>query len=212
MLMGTPPGTYWLEASAFRSDTDLSLMPNGVETAVDPAWARVGQIEVTPGKWRLIEENAQVDTFSPTLMKTVPLLTLMGWTVPDVIWRPGELAQVDLLWQGDEAVFDKQMTADLWLVNENGDMVAETAVIVGNPGAENVVRDIISWRLPPGLETGLHTVMLSFGGQTVELGQWQIDAPERTFEPPEVDIISDFAVDFAKLVGYSLANENYSPR
>ncbi|MBE2224883.1 MAG: hypothetical protein IAF02_25305, partial [Anaerolineae bacterium] len=139
LLPGTPPGVYWLEASAFRSDTDLLLLPAGVETAVDPAWARVGQLQITPGNWEPTAANAQVDTFVPTLLAKVavtelaevPGLTLLGWTVPDVVWRPGELAQVDLLWQGDSVIWDEQVTAELALVNEDGEQVAETAVPIG---------------------------------------------------------------------------------
>lgn len=209
-LLGTPPGTYWLEASAFRSDIDLSLMPTAAGTASEPvavarnpAWARVGQIEITPGNWSLTADNAQVRTFSPTQITAVPGLTLAGWTIPNGVKRPGELARLDLLWQGDFAPGDEQIVVDLLLRDEQGTEVAETAVLIDTASAENGVRNKVQWRLPPDLETGLHTVVLSTGAQTIGLGHWQIDAPPRTFNQPEVDITSGFAVDFGRLVGYS---------
>ncbi|MBE2223783.1 MAG: hypothetical protein IAF02_19745, partial [Anaerolineae bacterium] len=95
------------------------------------------------------------------------------------------------------------VTAELALVNEDGEQVAETAVPIGSAGAKEVIRNKVQWRLPPELETGTYTIWLSLGEQRIELGDWQIDAPQRIFAQPEVDITSDFAVDFGRLVGYS---------
>ncbi|MBE2223782.1 MAG: glycosyltransferase family 39 protein [Anaerolineae bacterium] len=214
LLPGTPPGEYWLEATIYRRDVDLSLIPAGAPVGSNPAIARLGRLQVTPGNWKPTAANAQVDTFAPTPvtelaevlvteLAEVPDLTLLGWSVPDVVWRPGEQASLDLLWQGDSAIWDEQVTAELGLVNEDGEQVAETAVLIGSAGAETVVRNKVAWRLPPELESGTYALRLTIGEQMIALGEWQIDAPRRTFEQPEVDITSDFAVDFGRLVGYS---------
>lgn len=215
MLPGTPPGTYWLEASAFRSDTDISLIPQNTATAANPAWARIGQIELTPGKWGSTAATAQVDTFAPTPMTAVPGLTLLGWTIPDVTWQPGQHATLDLLWQGNQDVLGETAVVDLWLLDESGEQVAQTAVPVGNTvyplgsGEDTaVVRSKVTWQLPPALESGVHTVWLNAGEQTIELGQWQIDAPERTFTQPDFTQPADFAVDFARLAGYNLSTQH----
>ena len=212
MLPGTPPGDYWLEASVFRSDTDLSLMPVSIGTepvavAVNPAWARIGQIEMTAGEWNLSAETAQVDTFAPTAITlTKPVaVTLLGWTVPDVVWRPGQLANLDLLWQGDATLWDERIGVDLLLVAENGETVAQTAVPIGSVGAGNLVRNKVQWRLPPALASGRHTIQLSTGEQTIKLGQWQIEAPPRTFTQPPTEMNADFEAGFAQLVGYTLS-------
>jgi hypothetical protein len=218
LLPGTPPGTYWLETAVFRRDTDLSLIPTGGEVGSSPDQARIGRLRVLPGEWELDAETAQVNTFEPTAITAVPQLSLVGWTVPDVVWRPGQYAQLDLLWHGNQVTLDERVVVDLVLKDETGKESAQLGVIVGDSvyplttrPETAVVRDKVQWRLPPDLETNLYTVWLTSGEQEIELGQWQIDAPTRTFEQPEVDITSDFEVWFAHLVGYSWSETAVSP-
>ncbi|PIE81944.1 MAG: hypothetical protein CSA11_02180 [Chloroflexi bacterium] len=212
LLPGVPPGEYWLETAVFRRDTDLSLMPAGGEIGSAPDKVRLGRLRVLPGEWQLDAETAQVGTYAPMTLTAVSAdvgsepvaVTLLGWTVPDVVWRPGELAPVELLWQGRQSGLHAQTAFDLWLVDDNEEIVAETAVVLDSLEAKNILRTKVSWQLPPGLETGVYKIILPAGGQNIELGQWHIDAPDRIFEQPEVDITSNFAVDFARLVGHSM--------
>ncbi|MCB0035906.1 MAG: hypothetical protein KDE51_17865, partial [Anaerolineales bacterium] len=63
-LVGTPPGRYWLETTAFRRDVTFALTAENAPTAADPAWARLGQIEILspPEQPLLTTENAAVQT------------------------------------------------------------------------------------------------------------------------------------------------------
>jgi hypothetical protein len=197
LLPGTPPGLYWLEISAFRTDTDLSLVPTGAPTAANPALARVGQVRVTPGDWRLTADNAAVAHFPRTPIAAQPGLTLLGWTLPARPWRPGDVAELDLLWQS-EVVGERPLPITLDLYDDAGMVVAQQAVM---PGEAGIGRDKVQWRLPAELVTGHYVVNLTAGEQTFALGEWQIDAPEHRFAAPDVAQTAVFTVPFASLVG-----------
>ncbi|MGB5060184.1 MAG: 6-pyruvoyl-tetrahydropterin synthase-related protein [Candidatus Promineifilaceae bacterium] len=209
LLPGTPPGVYWLETGAFRRDIDLALLPEGAATGVNPALARVGQVQVGAGDGQIEAANAQVDTFAPVPVAGQPGLTLLGWSVPEVVWRPGEVAGLDLLWQGEGAVAERPFSVDVRLVDAAGVTAAQQAVLVGGanyPLAQwpetAVVRDQVQWRLPAGLASGRYTVELVAAGQVIGLGEWQIEAPPHDFTPPVVAETAVLTTSFASLWGY----------
>lgn len=218
LLPGTPPGTYWLEARVFRSDIDISLMPQGVETAANPSLARIGQITVTPGQWRLTADNAAVDVYQPTPLTGLPGLTLSGWTVPDSIWRSGETAQIDLLWQAEAKIVSSPDAVVLWLANEMGQRVAQKQVTIGGEAypvsqwpQQAVVRDQVLWWLPATLETARYSVWLDASGQAVQLGTWQIEAPPHHFTAPPVQETAVLTTSFANLYGFNWGETAVQP-
>jgi hypothetical protein len=199
LLPGTPPGLYWLEVEGFRRDAAVSLLPRNWPTGPNPARARVGQVQITSGDWALTADNATVDTFAPTPIAAQPGLTLLGWTLPARPWRPGDVAELDLLWQS-EVVGERPLPITLDLYDDAGMVVAQQAV---TPGAVGIVRDKVQWRLPAELVTGHYVVNLTAGEQTFALGEWQIDAPEHRFDAPDVAQTAVFTVPFASLMGYN---------
>jgi len=200
LLPGTPPGLYWLEVEGFRRDAAVSLLPRNWPTGSNPARARVGQVQITSGDWTLTADNAAVDNFAPTPIVGRPGLTLLGWSVPDVAWRPGDVAGLDLLWQneGDEGA--RPLPITLVLSDETGTAVAQQEA---TPGGAGIVRDKVQWRLPAELTTGRYTVSLTVGEQTIPLGEWPVDAPPHRFAAPDVAQTAVFTVPFASLVGYN---------
>jgi len=222
LLPGTPPGVYWLEAEGFRRDTAVSLLPRDWPTGPNPARARVGQVRVLPGDWTggkgtVTEEIAAVGSFAPTAITARPGLTLLGWTVPDVVWRAGDAAQMDLLWQGEQAAASD---APIALVLTDAAGVETVRLPIAPGGADEalagwpetaVVRDQVTWRLPPELVTGAYAITLEAGDQSVRLGSWQIDAPRHEFAPPPVAATAVLTTPFASLVGYSWGETAVSP-
>ncbi len=208
LLPGTPSGTYWLETAVFRADTDQSLMPQDAETGSNPSHARIGQIVVEAGDWDTDDwfataENAQVATYAPT---EIDDLTLLGWTVPNTVYRSGETVQLDLLWQNRPLSLPKSLTTTLSLRDGDGNTVTHRPIVTEWADSA-VVRDQVQWRLPAELESGIYTVWLGADEPAIELGTLQIDAPPHQFAPlPELVEGRDnplFTTTFAELAGYN---------
>ena len=218
LLPGTPPGTYWLEATAFRRDIDQALIPQSDNRGSSPDRLRLGAIQLNPGSWQLDGQKAQIETFQPTPINAESGLKLVGWTLPDIVWRSGETATADLLWQGENLAVIKLLTATLWLQDASGNRVAEKHIMPGGDAypikdwpQTTVVRDKIAWRIPPQVESGTYRVNITIADQDIALGQWQIEAPPRTFTQPQFSNPTDFSVDFARLVGFDLSDTAVPP-
>jgi len=213
LLPGTPPGVYWLEASAFRRDIASALIPTNARVGVDPARARIGQIVVTSARKNVGLANAAVDTFSPTQLPALDGVTLLGWSVTKAAIASGDAAHVELLWRADKKTGSNHV-ARLTLLDLAGASVAERALTLGGPGyptrqwAEGeVLRDQINWRIPPGLSSGTYT--LQVGGTSI--GSITVAAPERIFTAPPIGISTDVTFTFARLAGYTLSDAAPAP-
>jgi hypothetical protein len=217
LLPGTPPGIYWLEVEAFRRDVAQALLPLDWPTGPNPARARVGQIEVTavpaPDNLdHLTAATAHVTHFDPR--PVADDLTLAGWSLADFPLRSGDRMPVTLLWHGSLAGDQYSVIGERYSVvlrDSGGDVVAKTERLVGGGyplgqwPARALVREQFGRRVDPTLATGSYTVWLQ--GETAEpirLGEIQIDAPDRTFEPPETAVALNARLDFAQLAGYTL--------
>lgn len=213
---GTPPGDYWVEAYVYRKDVDLSLLPRDADTAADPSRARLGRLAVQPGEWLIDADSAEVITYFPQ-ETGVPGLTLEGWSLPEITWRAGENVTLELLWMGDGVMSTEPLVATIYLTDDSGAKVTEHMITIGDSypttlwRAQELVRDKVMWRLPAAVDSGIYPVWLDIDSTTIPLGEWQIAAPPRTFEQPEIDNVSDFTVEFARLFGYSLSETAVSP-
>jgi len=219
LLPGTPPGTYWLESSIFRADTDQSLMPQNGETGDNPSHVRIGQLVVSAGDWNVDNwsaddrstpaDNAQVATFSPTEIND---LTLLGWTVPNTIYRSGETAQLDLLWQNPSPNLPtRPLTTTLWLHDDDDNPITHRPLTIG----DGIVRDQVQWRLPAELESGIYTIWLGADESAIKLGAWQVDAPPHNFTPPPLTLVNNpddtaLSTTFAELSGYNVESADGS--
>ncbi len=219
LLPGTPPGEYWLEASAFRRDVDLALIPVGVPTSLDPSLARVGKIVVIPATTKLGPQDAAVDTYSPRILYPLSGLTLIGWSIPEGTLISGDFAHVELLWTTPANLPGADRVATLGLLDARGNTVAGHVLTIGGaryptsqwgPGA--VVRDQINWRIPPALASGAYAITAGIAEtETISLGSLTVVAPARTFTPPAVAVEVNAAFGFARLDGFTLSSASAAP-
>jgi hypothetical protein len=216
LLPGTPPGRYWLEVNVFRRDTSLQLVPEpGTLTGPDPAWARVGQIEILPPASSNWPQDPAVDTVQST-----PLgggLSLAGWSLPRAQVLAGDVAHITLLWQSSLRQAAPG-TLRGQLLDGGGQAIADFPIVPGGsrfpvdqwPGSA-LVRDQVDWRVPSTTGSGGYQVVVINGPVTANLGDLQVSAPEHQFERPALPTSVDQNLGFARLVGYSLSASNAKP-
>lgn len=209
LLPGTPPGRYWLETTAFRRDVTFALTAENAPTAADPAWARLGQIEILPPQTQpdLTPDKADVQTIHQQTLTAQPNLLLYGASLisfPPV--KPYDEVIIELLWQG-QATFEAPQTAVLELLDEMGQPIATDILTVGGRyptdqwPADAVVRQQTAWPLPRELESGRYTLQL----EGIELGMVEVVAPDRQFTRPDIDQTAEATFGFAQLDGYTLS-------
>jgi hypothetical protein len=208
-LPGTPPGHYWLETSAFRRDVAQSLVPAaGTATGPDPAWARLGQVQVLPSTQSAANVQSSVGTFQP--VEAGQGLRLLGWTTPGGSLSPGDPIDIQLLWQ-NQAAQTQALTGTLLLSAPNGSSAGVFPFELGGPNypaiawaAGSLVRDQVNSRLPTTLGSGNYGLQLSVGaGKTLALGTLALNAPDRQFTPPSVAVAAPTQMGFARLLGLS---------
>lgn len=204
-LPGTPPGTYWLETSVFRQTDAFALTAENAPTAANPAWVRLGQINILPPPENptLTPENAAVQTIHQHPLTTQPALTLYGSsliTAPPI--QPNDKIALTLLWQTSQPL---AQTTNITLTLANTAQqprATHPLTIPHNPTASpTTIRQQTTWRLPRQLESGRYTIWLD----GLSLGQIDITAPERQFTRPPTDHTTAATFSFAQLDGYTLA-------
>jgi hypothetical protein len=216
LLPGTPPGSYWLEVSVYRRDVSLQLTPEaGTPTGPDPAWARVGQIQVTPPSSSALPALAAVDVVRPTALGGG--LALAGWSVPQGTLHPGDLAHVTLLWQSSQPQ-PAGLTLDAQLTGPDGQALASFALSPGGAGyplatwpAAALVRDQLDWLVPAAAGTGAYHIVVRSAATSADLGPLQVVAPAHRYDPPPAATPFDQAIGFARLTGYTLSSANPRP-
>lgn len=215
LLPGTPPGHYWLEVNVFRQTDSLQLVPEpGTATGPDPAWARVGQIEVLPPTSPAMPDDAAVNVVRPSPMAAG--LVLAGWSLPSGQINAGDVAHVTLLWQAN--LHQAPLNLDAQLIEANGQVLADTAVSPGGaafpitqwPSAA-LVRDQLDWRVPNTAPGGRYQVVLRSSQASADLGQLQVAAPGHLFDRPLASTAFDQRIGFARLAGYTLSSTSLRP-
>lgn len=203
LLPGTPPGDYWLEVTAFRRDTSFALTPQGAlpfGTAADPAYVRVGRVQVVANAHAPLPTAAQSFTtvWRPTAVAGTG--TLLGWSLSTVSLRPGDEVSLDALWEVAGTAASHAIT-----LQDAAGQVWATEPYALPPTAAGLWREQSGWLLPPPLPTGAYDVHLA----GVPLGQVQVVAPERTFDPPLAShpIGAAGVLPLADLVGYTPSAE-----
>ncbi len=207
IMPGAPPGNYWLETSAFRRDVQLSLIPtSGTPTGGDPAWARLGQVQVLASSTPASAARGTVDVYQP--IELTDGLTLLGWSLPMTTLSPGDQAHVQLLWLARSEI-RPTLTGNGRVIAPDGSVMASFPFSLGgeqyptplwSPG--EVVRDQLDWQLPAGLPTGTYEFEAAIRGAAgVSLGKLQVRAPDRLFTPPPVARAVTVQMGFARLLG-----------
>jgi hypothetical protein len=215
LLPGTPPGRYWLETKVFRRDDSLQLTPQaGTPTGPDPAWARVGSIEVLPGGAAGLPADAAM-----AVLHATPLgggLTLAGWTLPTKPVSAGDVAPVSLLWQASQPLTGTSLDAQI--LSSAGQLLVDLPVAPGGAAypvarwpSPAVVRDQIAWRIPSTAAGGRYEVVIHSSQGSADLGHIQVTAPPHLFARPAAATTLDQTIGFAQLAGFTLSSNHARP-
>ncbi|MBI3360791.1 MAG: hypothetical protein HY023_06735, partial [Chloroflexi bacterium] len=213
VLPGTPPGTYWLEADAFRRDVVASLLPVNAPVGVDPAFARIGRIEITPGRgtppiasWR-VERTGDV--------RIADWLTLKGWTLTPPSATVGDYIYLDLLWNMPaKPSRHVDSSVDVWLKDSQGTTVLSQSISISPTYPPDAwpkgawVRTQARMLLPAHLAGGTYSV----GVSSAAVGSIAVGTPQRAFNPPPISSSADAAFgNIARLIGFDLSARSTAP-
>jgi hypothetical protein len=219
LLPGTPPGTYTVEAVAFDRSTLAPLTAHDAGGRALGPTLPLGQVTVTPPQCPadpdLVPIRRRLDT-------ALGPLTLLGADFDRDRAAPGDSVLLTAFWRAD-----RQPRSDLGvritLLAPDGSAAAEfdrvpTTVYhptsAWHPG--DVWRGQHFLRLPAGLSSGAHRWTLALcrtsdgtgcrsTGEPVALGELQIQAPERAWEVPSLDVETDIQLgNVVTLLGATL--------
>ena len=204
---GTPPGTYWLHVGLVRADTGQTV-----------AAYNVGELFVgQPGTGEKSLEEGMVSVTSSTSTGSVSEnLKLLGFRLDRKEAAPGDPMRVTLLWQALAPAAQNEFT--LQLVSADGDVVLSQPDTIAPlyPPEQwlegDRLRSETLFRLPASTLDGVHTWQVLWGDQTVDVGEVQVNAPERSFEVVGVETavnqtFSDADGSVATLLGINTNSE-----
>ena len=180
-LPGTPPGLYTLRLSLFDRHTLAPLtIYDEAGQAIGP-WLALAQVTLTAPRQPWADITMQVEFEACT---AVPCLR--GSNIDRARAAPGDKVLMTLFWTATNREAPDELTLSL---------VAEESTAVTNWSIRLPTLPPGLWRyqqllqLPASLEDGPHDWQITFaGGQTVTWARLQIEAPERLFAPPDVDM------------------------
>ncbi len=143
-------------------------------------------------------------------------IQLLGTRLDRTEAAPGDPVRVTALWQALEP--DAQNEFTLQLIAADGDVILSTSDTIAPlyPPEQWLTGDRLRsetlFRLPASTPDGLHTWQLSWGDAQVDVGQMQVNAPERSFETGEVETavnqtFSSPLGDVATLLGINTNSE-----
>jgi hypothetical protein len=201
---GAPPGTYSFELVAFDMSSLVPLTAHDAAGRALGPGLTLGQVTVTAPRRRLDPEALEIRR-----RLDIPLgpVTLLGAQFDRIEAAPGQSVLLTVHWRADETPAE-DLSLNLALVSERGSPVAQyelQPVAAWHPTtawrAGDVWRGQHPLRLPAHLESGAHTWRLQVcssingecrpGGLGEPLDQLQVDAPERTWAVPPLDVVTD---------------------
>jgi hypothetical protein len=210
LLPGTPPGQYQVRLTLFEQETQrlVGVVGGGPDLPL-------GQITVTRPR---TPTDPQTAVMQYTAVTDWTALRLLGYNLDRNTAVPGDPFLLTLFWQ-NQLASNQDWQVQLHLYDESGAAVLTRQlppVTAEFPTSQWPVGDL--WRgqhllrLPAGLESGLHTWELRLCephdsgctpfGQPLTLGQLDVNAPERSFTPPDLTHATETAVgNIATLLG-----------
>jgi hypothetical protein len=197
LLPGAPPGEYRLALTAFdKADPQTPLTayaPDGV--AIGPA-LELGTVRVERPTHSPDPADVPMQTRLDAQMGS---LTLIGASLDREQAAPGDPMLITLFWQmaSRQPSAVGGLTTHLALVDETGSEAAawdlppvreDWPTTEWQPG--DLWRGQHLLRIPGALESGDYTWQLHVGADAVELGQLRVNAPERVWTAPPLDIVT----------------------
>jgi hypothetical protein len=180
-LPGTPPGLYTLRLSLFDRQTlaPLTIYDEGGQ-AVGP-WLALAQVVLTAPRQPWSDVAMQYEFEACTAAPC-----LQGSNIDRAVAAPGDKVLVTLFWTANNQEAPDEFALSL----VTGEGTAVTNWPIRLPALPSGLwRDQQLLQLPASLADGPHQWQITFaGGQTVTWARLQIEAPERLFMPPAVDI------------------------
>ncbi|HEY8476868.1 MAG TPA: glycosyltransferase family 39 protein [Chloroflexota bacterium] len=129
----------------------------------------------------------------------------------------GAPLKLRFLWQAGEGERPSEVSLQLWEAGRAVGSKLSLPVVPDYPPSRwqpgEVVEQRVVWLLPPTLASGRYNVVVAGPtGGVVPVGEVQVRAPERRFEPPPIDVSDGRTfVGRLRLVGYSLTRRAARP-
>jgi hypothetical protein len=176
MMDGAPPGRYYFDVGLVRDDTNETVAAYQVgEFVID---------EPATGADGVLEEGMT------SSFVTAEKLQLLGHRLDRREAAPGDPIRVTTLWyvEGEDVE-----TPVLQLVTDSGEILIKEPVALAadaKPNDRLRAENVIS--LPASLPDGIHKWQVLWSDQVVDLHEVQINAPERSFDVPEMETVLNF--------------------
>jgi hypothetical protein len=211
---GAPPGEYHLQLGVY-DPANSQYLKIGEKDRLD-----LGAIQLGP-----TFDSAAIDlpVQQRMALKIDPKepLTLLGYSLDNILQKPGELLNLDLFWRADTAT-TAPVTPSVRLVSTGGQVVAQTEVDFSYPlsqwQANQIVRQHAALLIPADAPDGLYHLQFALRKvnapeKYTTLSDVRIQGRERSFEPgtkPQYTQNARFGTGI-ELLGYDLPKQQVQP-
>jgi len=210
---GTPPLTYSVTLGVYQVDGETVHPLDLLDEAGNPQGQSLDLGAVALGPPLGLEADpyhvADRVPLRETPVEMSDGLALAGASLDRATVAPGQPLFVTLCWRATASV-EAQLTAPLVLKQGSTPLITVTAPPGGRypPDRWAVGQTVVEHRrlvVPPTATDGPATVVLQVGHRRVELGEVEVSAAERLFEPPPMAYEHHVRFgDVAELLGYDL--------
>jgi len=217
-LSGAPPGVYTVTLGVFDGETLAPYAASGVGGQPLGLYVPLGQVELTRPRRPLAQGDAQY----PADAALGPL-RLVGYNLDRAEAAPGDPFLMTLFWRAEEAPGD-DLRLHLTLRPQTWNLEPETwnLELSSFPTVRwrqgDLWRGQYAFRLPASLESGAYRWEIALYrdgetlGQPLTLGMLQVDAPERRWTAPPLDVETNSRLgDVVTLLGANLQPETLRP-
>ena len=200
LLDGTPPGTYKFHVGLVRADTGETVASHDL-----------GELFISlPGTGdKPLEDGMVASTYKAGAGNGADSenLHLLGTRLDRTEAAPGDPMRVTILWQALAPEAQNEFT--LQLVSSDGEvLLSQTETVASLYPPEqwqegDRLRSETLFRLPASTPEGTHTWKILWGDTQDDVGEVQVNAPERSYESGEMEtaVGATFAATFSETSG-----------
>ena len=207
----TPPGDYALRLAWVERSTDAYQPFFNDQGVPGAAWVQIGTVRVT--RPAAFPDPSALPMAVRQNVQLAPGVILLGWDSPPTSIRPGEALPLTLYWQA--GTLPQPFVLQARLVPASNPTAAGTELWSGTPIDDRyppdqwqpgeVLADRVDWRVPRDQPAGSYVLTISVGERHIVLGDVEVAAMVRRFDPPPVDhVINAQFGDHLLLYGYSV--------